>query len=61
MTLKQQVFESLDQAVTNGYDLSLIPAVDIAADLHEYNTAFEDVPVSVLLPHVTEWVCNKKE
>jgi len=52
---QEQVNESLDNAVVNGYDLDAEFAYDIALDLGTYDSTFEGMEVEELLPFVDAW------
>jgi ribosome-binding protein aMBF1 (putative translation factor) len=59
MDLKNRVFESLDNAIVNGYELLEWSDQDIADDLHEYDAELENVDSAELLPLVAEWRAGK--
>lgn len=54
--LKKKIFESLDNAVDNGYELKEWPAENIALDLAEYDEFFESYTQPELVPHIVEWL-----
>lgn len=58
--IKQDVFESLDNAIENGYELLEWEPEDISKDLHEYDSQFENVSQEILLPIVKEWYETNK-
>jgi hypothetical protein len=54
--LRTRVFESLDHAITNGYDMVLQnPAAEVAADLSDYDSDLEGESAAQLTQLVTEW------
>lgn len=53
--MKKQVFESLDNAVENGYDLKDWSAQDLAEDLSDYDSYFNDKNVDEIKTHVKQW------
>jgi hypothetical protein len=56
--MRHRVFESLDNAVASGYELSSLPPGKIADDLHEYDADLEGV--SGLEPHIAAWQESKR-
>lgn len=52
---QENVDRSLNQAIENGYMLDLWDAEDIAEDLHEYDSDFEDTDPNDLVPFVRDW------
>lgn len=58
--IKKKVFECLDNAVANGYDIFEETAEDIADDLGDYAKQFERTSVSTTLPHIKEWLFSKR-
>jgi hypothetical protein len=53
------VFQSLDNAVTNGYSLEDWTEREIAEDLHEYDSQFEGIDPNLLVPIVRDWYNQK--
>lgn len=53
--MKKQVFESLDNAVENGYDLKDWSAQDLAEDLSDYDSYFNDKNVDEIKTYVKQW------
>jgi hypothetical protein len=61
MTLRDTVFEALDNAEKNGYDVrSFGPMGFIVDDLKRYVKELEDVPDETLLPIVDAWLTVTK-
>jgi len=56
MNTRDQVFESLDNAVANGYAMSQMTAEQIVLDLCTYDADLEKLEPEVLVPHVKEWL-----
>lgn len=54
--LRDRIFESLNSAIENGYELREWTAEDIAKDLAEYDSYFESTPVEDLVPFIQEWL-----
>jgi len=55
--LKDKVYESLNNAMANGYlELSTWTPAEIAEDLKEYNPDFEDIPEDQIIPHIEAWL-----
>lgn len=50
-----QVDESLDSAIRNGYELDDWSAADIAEDLNQYDSQFEEVPTERLVALIQNW------
>ncbi len=53
--MRRRVAKSLDNAIENGYELDEWSAREIAEDVHEYDSQFEDVEPIELVPHVEAW------
>lgn len=53
--LEEAVARSNDQAVENGYDLEGWSAEEIAADLKDYDAAFEEVDSELLVEPIRKW------
>ena len=58
---QEEVFISLDQAVENGYDLTDWSEAEIARDLHEYDSQFEDVDPTSLVEHIEAWKVQRTQ
>ena len=54
--LRAKLFESLNNAVDNGYELREWSAEDIADDVSEYDPQFEDVDTATMIPIIEEWL-----
>ena len=57
--LMEKVYQALDHAVENGYDMSLTSWKDsmaIAEDLVEFDAELEEYDPEQLLPHVEHWM-----
>ena len=50
-----KIFESLDQALENGYELLGWEPEEIAIDLHDYDAQFENIDPALLVPVISEW------
>lgn len=62
MTISQDdIDESLNNAIENGYELGLWTAEQIAVDLSTYDAAFEDVDIEVLVPFISDWLSRQPE
>lgn len=55
MNLQQTVYESLNNARENGYDLTTWDSEEIAEDLMQYDTGCENSTVEELVPHINKW------
>lgn len=50
------VIESLNNAIENGYDnIKTDEPSDIADDLHNYDSQFENIDPTELIPAIIEW------
>lgn len=54
--LKAKIYESLNSAIDNGYELNDWPAEQIAQDLSEYDAFFEGYLEPELVPHIVSWL-----
>ncbi len=52
---EQKVFDSLDNAVNNGYDLSTFSIEEIANDLKEYDSDMAKIKPEKLIPIIRKW------
>jgi hypothetical protein len=59
MDIRFAVFEALDSAIENGYDL--VDAKEIAQDLARREAVFENAPVSEIELFVEEWMDRRRE
>lgn len=53
--LRSEVFEALNNAVANGYDLRLLPASEVAVDLLDRCAPLEHLEPDDVLPFIIEW------
>ena len=62
LDLKSRVYESLDNALENGYETTLTDSPEhVTDDLSEYDSQFERTAKSRLLPHVQAWQDAKRK
>lgn len=56
------VRENLRCAVENGYycDIDELSAAEIVAELQAFAEDCQDAPASALLPHVAEWIVERR-
>lgn len=59
--LKKLVFEALDNALGNEYDLRTDDPMDVAYDLVAYDSGLEDVEPKLLVEHIVDWQKSKRE
>jgi hypothetical protein len=55
VTVRERVFEALDNAVENGYALDEWAASEVADDLLTYCADLEGLDVDDVLPFIIEW------
>jgi hypothetical protein len=53
--LREQVFDSLQRAVENGYSFEGWDVEAIAVDMLDYDATFEDREARELIPHIEAW------
>jgi hypothetical protein len=53
--MRDLVFEALDNAAGSGYDQRDVDPAEIARDLTDACSDFEDVEPEALIPHVKAW------
>jgi hypothetical protein len=58
--LREQVFESLQRAVENGYSFEGWDIEAIAVDMCDYDATFEDREPRELIPHIEAWRNERK-
>ncbi len=56
--LKAAVFESLKNAIDNGYDMKALDAAQIAVDLADYDPQFEGCDQTQLTPIIEYWLAK---
>jgi archaellum biogenesis protein FlaJ (TadC family) len=56
---RDTVFQSLNNAIDNGYELEDWTEREIAENLHEYDAQFEGVDPNLLIPIVKDWYNQK--
>lgn len=57
---KSQVYESLDNAMDNGYDeLLVLTPEEIAHDIRDNDAQLEDTKAEHLIPHIKAWLKEK--
>jgi hypothetical protein len=54
--LRAQVFESMDNAVVNGYPQHDLPVDEIATDIGTCDSALEGREIDELRPHIEAWL-----
>lgn len=59
--LKKLVFEALDNALENDYDMVDDNPMEVADDLVLYDVGLEDVEPKLLVEHVRDWQKSKRE
>ena len=59
MTLEEQVHQSLNFGVDNGYDLTERSAQELADDLQDFCQQYEELESEELAPHVQTWLDKK--
>jgi len=59
---REMIFDDLDSAIENGYGerLAEYSAIEICMDLIAFAADCEDSSVDELLPHVLQWLKNRK-
>jgi len=55
MDIRSAVFEALDNAAKNGFDMKEYENGVIIQDLLDCDADLEDLPFDALLPHVRAW------
>lgn len=58
---REEVFENLNNAEENGYNMAALPPAQICLELIAYGPKLEDHTPAQLLPFVLEWLKNKGE
>ena len=53
--LRDEVFEALDNAIANGYDMKSWAPTDVAVDLLDHCASLEHLEPDDVLPHIIEW------
>lgn len=53
--LRERVFEALNNAVANGYDMREWAPSEVAVDLLDHDAGLEHLEPDDVLPHIIEW------
>lgn len=56
---KKNLYNSLNNALENGYELLEWTAEEIAEDLNQYDQYFENIPHKLLIEPIQEWLDNR--